>query len=416
MRILVISRDIWKENNNTGNTLTSLFGDFNNCELFNLYLKDVSYCNPIVKRTFHIQEKLMIKHPFTESGEELFGTNYSLTSEKKKVKPESYLLRFFREIVWTFGTWKGNKLKTFLSEVNPEIVFMPVFPCFYAHKLLNYINKTFPAIKIVLFHADDTYSLKCFSFSPLFWLYRLFLRKYVKESVKISSLNFAISDLQQNEYSSYFAKRFFLLQKTSTFLGKKDRKENKPLTIVYTGNLSNGRWKTIKLIAKALEHINNDSKKAILLVYSQTKLSKRRMSKTFDNINSRFMGSVEAGLVYERQSNADILLHVESFSKTDISATRLSFSTKIIDYLSFGKCILAVGPNCIASIQFFLNNSIGYLISNKNDIEEKLRILLESSNTRKTIGERCFEYGKKNHSESHFRDIILETLGDSNAK
>ena len=59
-------------------------------------------------------------------------------------------------------------------------------------------------------------------------------------------------------------------------------------------------------------------------------------------------GPVPASDVERIQSDSDVLVHVESLSKFESLEVRLSFSTKIVDYLMRKKCILAVGNKEVA--------------------------------------------------------------------
>ena len=60
---------------------------------------------------------------------------------------------------------------------------------------------------------------------------------------------------------------------------------------------------------------------------------------------------VDSVQVYKIQKNANFLIHVEGFSKKAIAETRMSFSTKLIDYMSTMKPIIAIGPSNINSIE-----------------------------------------------------------------
>ena len=40
-----------------------------------------------------------------------------------------------REILWSVSKWKNNKLKEFIIDFNPDIIYMPVYDCFYTHNI-----------------------------------------------------------------------------------------------------------------------------------------------------------------------------------------------------------------------------------------------------------------------------------------
>ena len=222
MRILVITRAPWRNDNNTGNTMTNLFANMTDFEFYNLYFRDQKPMNDIAIKSFSISESQLIKNILrrTTVGRVIDENDISSQTEEKLYsgakKHSSTFLMFLRDLLWTFGHWKSESLKAFLNEVKPDIIFMPVFNCFYPHKVLNFV-KRITAAKVVLFHADDNYTLKQFSLSPLYWLYRFNLRKWVRRSVELSNINYAISNIQKNEYEKAFNKEFKVLTKSIDF-------------------------------------------------------------------------------------------------------------------------------------------------------------------------------------------------------
>ncbi len=388
MNILVITRGSWNINNNTGNTLEKLFCNLKNCNIYNLYMRNEEPNNSCSKTTFRISEQDLIKNWFfsKDVGEIIKEDKSDIKIEEDKNKTERemynfakktelYLLWFIREIIWMSNNWKSKKLDNFLEEINPDIIFMPVYIFWYPHKILNYIYKKTNA-KVVLYHADDAYSLKQYRFSPFYWIYRFILRKWIRKNIEISSINYCISDMQVEEYSKYFNKNCLLLHKGYEIRNVIEKKCIVPFKIVFTGNMSSGRWKTLRDIGIILDEINEDGMRANLNIYSATPLT-ARMIKEFSKISSiKFNGEISPLEVIKVQENADILLHVESFELKNLLEVRLSFSTKIIDYVNMKKCILAVGPKNIASIQYFIKNNIGCTIYEKENLKNKLNLLL----------------------------------------
>ena len=61
MRILVISRSAWRNDNSTGNTLTDFFSEMPDAEIFSLCMREQPPQNNIAKRNFFISEKQMIR-------------------------------------------------------------------------------------------------------------------------------------------------------------------------------------------------------------------------------------------------------------------------------------------------------------------------------------------------------------------
>ena len=103
--------------------------------------------------------------------------------------------------------------------------------------------------------------------------------------------------------------------------------------------------------------------------------------------------------------DADIVLHVESFDKEQMKLVRLSFSTKITDYFSAGKCIFAVGNADLAPMQYFQDADAAVTVENEQDIEKGVQSLLNRENLI-AYAKNAVECGLKNHSAEHIHQTF----------
>ena len=418
MRVLVITRAPWRNDNNTGNTMTNFFGNMKDVEFYNLYFRDQLPQNDIVVKSFAISEGQLIKNLFkrTPVGKEVCEQDTTSQSQEDSIyksakKVSTTLLTWLRDVLWTIGKWKSNNLKKFLEEIKPDAVFMPVFNCFYPHKILQFVKKQTGA-KIVLFHADDNYTLKQFSLSPLYWLYRFNLRKWVRKSVKISDVNYAISNIQKEDYEKAFNKPVKLLTKGLDFDEPPMCKTeyNQPLELVFTGNIGVNRWKSLAIIAEALKEINADSVKAEMKIYTGTPMTEE-MSKALNVENaSQVMGFVSSSEIPIIQSKADMLIHVEAMDLKNKLLVRQSFSTKIVDYFKSARPILAVGPKDVASIDHLIRNNCAIVTDNKNELVEKLTEYINNNNKLTEMAVKGYECGKKYHNKENIYSMLIEDL------
>ncbi len=420
MRVLVITRAPWRNDNNTGNTCSNFFSGFDNVDFYSLCFRDQTPDNNIALKNFAVSEGQLIRNLLkggkvgritdTVPQADASGSEEKLYDRAKKT--HSFLLTFCREVLWSVGRWKNENLVSYIKEVAPDVIFMPVFNCFYPHKLLQFISKYTDA-KIILFHADDTYTLKQFSLSPLFWLHRFILRKWVKKSVKLSSVNYVISALQKQEYEAAFRKPCKLLTKFADFSDAPATKEeyNKPLQLVFTGNILMGRWKSLAMIANVLKKINKDSVKAQLFVYTANALTTEMWDALQIEDSSFVMGSVSADEVAAIQQKADILVHAEGMNLRCKLMVRQSFSTKIVDYFKAARPILAVGPRDVASFQHLIKNDCAIVASCEEELEEKLLKALEDNGILTAVAQKGYLCGAKYHDESKTRQMIAQDFG-----
>jgi hypothetical protein len=91
--------------------------------------------------------------------------------------------------------------------------------------------------------------------------------------------------------------------------------------------------------------------------------------------------------------------------------TRLSFSTKIIDCMQSGSCMMAIGPSNIASIKY-LSNIDGVIVV--NDIKMLGSLLKDIINDRNCIienSEKLNQYARIHHNINVNRKMLENDFG-----
>lgn len=369
-KVLLISDATWSNSNNIGNTYTNLFGDWPQEKIAMLYTRADLPENSICNKYFQIAENRLIKNIFNKNiktGVELSNSHLegNISSDVKEDQEtgkriysffRNFRLNIFldaRNLLWKITNWKTEELDDFIDDFNPDVVFLLACSQTYMNDIQRYvINKT--KKKTAIYFVDDIYSKRRFSLSPFFWLNKLISRRSVEKTVRLSDLVYTIIPKQKEEYDKYLNRECKVLNKGGQFNSSfpKNKSKNSPLKLVFTGNITAGRWETLAKIGYILDRINNKANVAHLYIYSQNKLD-LKVKKTFDSSRSlKFMGGIPADKVKKVQGEADILVHVESLKLKEKLLTRLSFSTKIVDYFERGRCILAVGWGDAASIDY----------------------------------------------------------------
>jgi hypothetical protein len=173
-------------------------------------------------------------------------------------------------------------------------------------------------------------------------------------------------------------------------------KINSPIRILYTGKLIIGRDKTIAEIVKAIKIINLYGPKVILDIYTQTDLPDSVRQKIDIPGSCVIHKPIPQSEVIELQRKADVLLFVESLSSKDLTA-RLSFSTKLTDYFSAGKCIWAVGNEDLGPIDYIKHEDAGFVSTNSEAITDVLNNMIKHPEDIVTYSKKSFDCGKLNH-------------------
>ena len=423
-KVLVVSINAWRDN--TGiNTLIDFFKNWDKDSLAQIYTRSALPNTTVCDKFFRISENAVIKSLLKRkiktgeivTNEEKNETKIAeskaeqnLYNSKRKM---SFLLSFCRELVWKFGSWKTRELHEFIEKFDPDVLFLPIYPTIYMGRLQKHIAKKTKK-PIVSYIADDNYSFKNVGKNPLALLSRMFLRKYVKYIIKNSSKLLVIAPKQKDEYDRIFGVNSQVLTKGIDFSSVPyEKKElNKPIKLVYTGKLIIGRWKSLAAIARTLEKTNENGVRAELDIYTTDTLTEEQ-EKALNLGASCVKGALTLQEVQRVQKEADILVFVESLEKKYKNAARLSFSTKITDYLKNGKCIFAIGDKDIAPIDYFNRYDSAVTASSYQQIEEKLVWLIENPEKIAEYSEKGYNCGVENHNKEKMDNILIKAIKDA---
>lgn len=411
-KVLVISRDSWNDTNNSGNTLSNLFQNWDSNNIATIYCRDEIPNNKICTNYFKISESLLVKKFLGKTkvaGQRIqnpiLQTNSTAAKDEQN---EKKLYNFFRknrlhiflwgrEILWKLVNWKTKELKGFIDDFKPDIIYSPSYDSFYMHDILKFV-KNYSGVKVIYFHCDDLVTYRQYSLSPLFWINRFLLRQYMNHSIKMASKNYCIIDEQSKVYNEIYNLDFDVLYKTGDFLKiPNSHVSNSTLKLVYTGNIIYGRIKTLITLAETLQMINSNKMKARLYIYTANEIIESDRDKLLKTNSVEIVGKIPYSQISSALAEGDILVHVESFERQQMFGTSLSFSTKIVDYLEAGKPIFGIGWEKAASIRYIHDNLLGVTANNYN-IKTKLLELIETKNNLMAIGKKAWEFGKLNHN------------------
>lgn len=426
-KILIVSRLVWDDASNS-NTLSNIFKNYDPDRIARIYIETKQPNTKCCHRFFQISEFSLIKKLYKwrlKTGR-VIDTHYNPTTTQDTViddtaKKESQTFNFvrshrsplftiFREILWGLNGWKSKELRTFIEEFDPDIVWLDGSPLILMNRLNNYVSKVAKK-PIVTFLMDDVYTYKsCTSI----WsrIYKFFLRHNVKKTVDCSQHVFVASPKMKDEYDKIF-------NINSTFITKSIDKElkynqkkqdNKVVKLVYLGNVLIGRINTLCMIAESISKINTDGIKIQLDIYTGDYITQHHRDK-LDVPGVYIHGLVPYSQVPEINLNSDVQVFVEAISGKQKDIARLSFSTKIIDYIASGKCIFAVGSQNIAPIEYFKNEDAALIATTQEEIDECIMKLL-TPGIIEVFANKAIECGRRNHNREKMDDLIFSKLNE----
>lgn len=416
-KILVISNNPFSLTSNNGKTLASFFKDFPKDNIAQLYFSSEIPDHILFKNYYRISDEQILKSicSFKKAGGVIVPYKADEKAPSKKLSLYSTIytilrsnfFRIMRELLWKCNTWKTHELVHWIQEFQPDIVFFCAGDSAFAYDIVSFIVDMTKA-KLITYITDD-YILPRHTISLLWWFRRSIIMKKMGKAIVQSNLFITISESMRSVYKSIFEKDSVIALNIAESMELLEpinhKQDNKRMDLVYAGGLHFNRHKTLHLLAKAISKYNSSSnhQKAFLSIYSVKKPSKRILKKLNVQNASAYLGGLNSMELRDKLNQADIVVHVEAFDLKSIEATCLSISTKIPEYLSLGKPILAIGPSQVASMQFI--DHVAYCIHDKKTLFDDVNRLLEDKTLQEYLTRKSSEMYK-----TKFDHISLKEL------
>ncbi|REC63111.1 hypothetical protein DRF65_07765 [Chryseobacterium pennae] len=304
----------------------------------------------------------------------------------------------------------NNQLSEFIKKHNPDIIYL--LP--YGRRIINLALNIQRQFGIpVLPHFMDDWPSTIYNNSFLSSVQRKLTLKTLKTLFDHCEKALVISDAMKNEFERRYKKcEFFsLMNDVEEYIGSdidEDRYEEK-ISLCYAGGLHLNRWASLLELCKIVSNNKNIKEIAVYTNPNDWK-STEHYFKEYPFV--AYKGFIKQKDVLKSLSHYDALIFIESFDDNIKEYTRFSISTKIPEYLSLGKSIIAVGPSDIASIIYLKENNIAIVCDDTNRSE--WNNILENSFKNKELLKKNIENGKiiffKNHYRKNQRQKLLEVL------
>ena len=405
INVLVVGRVAWTKEQSTLNSI------FNFYPAENLAYICIETHDPEFDQCanhFQISEIALIKKLFKwniKTGRRRLPevtTKEEISLEKKETstlgwvrKHRSSLFLYIREFLWRLGGWKTKELNDFINDFNPDVLFFVSDPLPLVNRLQRYVLKQ-AAKPAAVFMMDDIWE-----YNSGFSMLRYMLRREVKKLIPMCKAHFAISEMMKREYDKMFGIDSVILTKGIPQIEEPDFMElHKPIKLLYTGKLIYGRDKSLAKVAKALSIINDGAEvKAELHIYTQTDITPQ-LESVLNCPGSCFIHKpIPYSEVLKVQKDSDIVLFVESLEQAQRHVARLSFSTKLTDYLASGKCIFAVGAADIAPIEYLRKHEAAQICTTYDEIHMKVQELIEHREKISMLARNAYLLGQEKHRE-----------------
>ena len=422
MKLLLITDEVWNDRIHGNNVLTNWLSDFEG-EIAHIYCSPGLPNNASCRRYFRFTDGGMLKsilhHSYkdgqrVEKMEEPAETSSSWTDVSRISLLKKYMgnsLRLFKSVVWGFGRYNRDELEQFIKEFSPDLIFSARFA---TTKILRLERTVLEIAKcpIVAFTGDNEYSLRKFGLSPVFWLNEFVLRNKLRRMMPRYSLYYTLSEEQKREYETVFGIRVKTLYKCADASVVIENDTHAPIRMVYVGKLYCGRWKTLAAIGKALAVINRDEVKMTLEIYTRDDLQSKQIQLLDDGKNIFLRGEAKPEQISKIYEERDIALHVESFQLKYKLATRVSFSTKIIDCLASGCAVMAIAWKEHSGLTYLKREDAAICIDDPKEIPSALKAVANSFEMVRVYAEKARECLMRNHLSQTVRQNLYNDFAD----
>lgn len=423
-RVLVTSVTTWAGSDGA-DTYSALFEGYPSHLLASLYIREEHPVSTVPGRHFRISESQVISSVLrrrTSTGREVSPNCHECEADLaaidqtrarylKRTGRRRWLLLLVRELIWLFGRWRTPELDRFLDDFRPEVVLFGMEGYIHLNRISRYVVRHTGA-RAVGYFLDDNFTYLQYPRSIGYRLYRFFQRRELRKCVQLGDYFYAISPKTKAECEAYFGIKCNLLTKPATVHPAKVTYEaGRAIQLLYTGNLAHGRFDTIKQLDASISALNEAGHSLHLDVYTTTRLSGAEMASLTPW--TKVHEPIPQCAVRDEQRRADILVFAEDLSGSERHVARLSFSTKLTDYLGSGRCILAVAPSDIAPMEYLRAEDAALCASNAREITECLMGVVNDPSLMQEYAQKAVQCAQRNHRLDDIRWRLLRGLGGS---
>jgi hypothetical protein len=428
-KLLIVSRLNWDDHSNS-NTLSNFFENYDPDRIARIYIETKQPNTQCCKLFYQISEIALIKkllHPKLKTGKTIITSGITdkpsdHDEPDKSTRQEasimsyvrghrSWLFTVMRDLLWLTSSWKSKDLRKFIHDFKPDVVWLDGSPLILMNRLNNFIREQAQAPSVT-FLMDDVYSYSSCP-STISKIYKFFLRRYVREAVRHANHIFVSSPLMKQEYDELFNINSTFITKSYDFssLVSRNTFKSEPLKLLYLGNILIGRIDTLCELSQTIKEINSDRIRISLDIYTGDPIDeKHKELLKVDGVTVN--GLVPYNQVAALIESCDVQVFVESLSRGRNKIARLSFSTKILDYIKSGKCILAIGPEDIAPIKYFIDEDAAVVARNRHELKSSLIQLLKPEMVEQ-YAHKTVSCAKRLHDKKHMQNNIYKILSET---
>lgn len=343
---------------------------------------------------------------------------------RHRITQRAWLLRSSRMMkdLWSAQPRITTTLEQQLRELKPNLVYA-VLGNYPITKLTTVACER---LGLPLFiHVTDDFARELYRRIPFGDRLRHLSDHWLQRAVDYSAGRGAIGPLMAEEYSRRYGKRwswFTTLADSRAYYSPAPNGDG-TVRFLFAGDLGLGRSRVLRQLAESLKQLDGiDGIRARLTIHTMPgKIEMHRAALDVPPI-TELAGFVPTETLRSAMGKADVLVHVDSFDRQESDRLRLSFSTKLSQYMMAGRCILAIAPETLASTQIVRQAGAGVVVGTCDPAALKAALvpLLAQRPTREQYGlagrKWAVQWADQETGQERFRAELLRAASDSTAR
>lgn len=424
MRVLVVSHNVFSDSGNMGKTMMRMLGGIPPERLAQLYFHQEIPTRKCCLRYFRITDSDILHSVFTRRAQHRIFEEKDIDESAVRSRTDTGnlarvyqfsrrrtpMIYFLRNWMWALGRWKTKALREWAKSFAPDVIFLAAGDYAFPYHIALYLS-AFLDIPIVMWCADDFFIEPRRNGRLLRRIQCGRLLRLARKATERSKSVIAISDAMQRDYEQLFGfpvRTVRISCEENRFSRPSDQRSG----IVYVGNLGVHRIDPLIELGCALKKAEIPGFETIF-VYSGEQ--KPEILQCINEENGlTFCGCLAGEEVEKLLGRSKFLIVTEAFGKGSVCRTRYSLSTKVAESLRSGACILAYGPQDIASISYLRQYQAAYILSSAGELPGAIKHLCAEPDAYKDYVRTAMQLADRFHNaekiEKRMNDILRTAI------
>ncbi len=354
----------------------------------------------------------------------LRGSRPWLRRTVARVTRQRWLMHWLRPGVelWRAHSRLAPILERELRQLRPDVVYALLGN--YCLTKITYLACKRLGIPLFV-HVTDDFVTSLYGETPFASRFQAVSERWFRRAVGHADGLAAISPVMAEEYGRRYGKQWswFTTLIDAGAYDPSPRPADGTIRLVYAGNLELDRWRSLRDLAAAIQTLRDDEGiDARLDIYSPPEQIDAYRDALHAPPVTNFRGWLSPERLPRVFHEADVLVHAEGFDPAVADYTRLSFSTKLSQYMMAGRSILMFGPYDVGSARMIRTADGGVTIgcADPTAVQGALRRLFLDASSRQRHGEngrRCaLEWFEATTGRQRFRRALTEAFERSRGK